>query len=107
VAGLPFSSGLSFAGRLSKQGGNLLLTDEGVGFVELGDTKPLRLIPFDEIEEVSAYANKPPRLRITLRTGKPLVMMVGRSRWMTARSEDTSARDEAVAAIRERVARAC
>jgi hypothetical protein len=106
VAGLPFSSGTGFAGRLSKWGGTLVLTDEAVGFARLGDTEPDRRIPLTEVVEVSAYADKPPRLRITPRTGKPLVMMVSRSRRATARSADTSARDEAVIAIRARVERA-
>jgi hypothetical protein len=71
----------------------------------LGDTKPLRLRPFGVIEDVSAHADGPPRLHLIPKTRRPLIRIVGRSRRLTMLSKDNSTRDEAVAAIRERVGR--
>jgi len=100
IAGLPWSSRDSLLGRMSKVGGKLVLTSDGVTFeplMKLGRRYDLRLA---EIADVSAFAEKPPRLRITPRRDKPVVYAVVPSRSTPTWSDDASARDSAVAAIR-------
>jgi len=99
ASGIPFSSGTSFAGRLSRLGGTLLLTDNSVVFKPLAHMGLTRTRSLENIETVSAFADKPPRLRLTSRNAKPLVLFVLPRRTTSMWSEDTSARDDAVAAI--------
>src|SRR5687768_6541281 len=103
VAGLPFSSSRSLAGRLSMVGGTLHLTNDAVTFEPLAGPGRRRTVALNEIEAIDAYADKPPRLRITLRDGKPLVFIVLANRSSSIRSTDTSARDAALEAIRAAV----
>ena len=102
VAAIQFSSELSFVGRLSKQTGTLRLTDDAIMFTptaHLGRRTGIRLT---DIEDVCAFAVKPPRLRVTLRHAEPIMFAVvpRRTTWAWAWSKDTSARDSALAAIR-------
>jgi hypothetical protein len=103
VASLPFSSGTSLAGRISMLGGTLALTDEEVTFTPLAGLGRIRRFALADIERVTAYANKPPRLRIAPKRGRAVVLMVFPSRTTTVWSQDTSARDEAIATINARL----
>jgi hypothetical protein len=99
VAALPFSSGTSLAGRLSKLGGTLSLIDDEVVFTPLWGLGRTRRIPLREIDGVTASGDRPPRLRIRLTRGKPVVLLVLPKRSASIRSDDASARDNAVATI--------
>jgi hypothetical protein len=99
VAGIPFSSGTSFAGRLSKLGGTLLLTNDSVVFKPLARMGRTRTWSLESLEAVSAFAERPPRLRLTSRDAEPLILMVLPRRATPVWSHDASARDDAVAAI--------
>jgi hypothetical protein len=98
VAGLPFSRGLSLAGRLSKVGGTLMLTDDSLIFRPVGDLGRKRGFLLSEIRDVTAYADRPPRLLITPHSGSPLPLIVLPRRLSTMWA-DSSARDEAVSVI--------
>ncbi len=104
IAAVPFSSGDSLAGRLSKVGGTLQLSNDAVTFKPLAGLGRRKTIALAEIDDVDAYADKPPRLKITPRNGKPLVLMVVPKRSTSIRSMDTGARDAALEAIRAAVA---
>jgi hypothetical protein len=97
---IPFSSGSSFLGRLSLIGGMLVLTSDAVVFKPLGRFGRRKIIPLTEILDVSAYAERPPRLRISVRGRKPLVLGVVPTRTTPTWSVDATTRDEAVTAIR-------
>ena len=99
-AGLPWSSRDSLLGRMSKVGGTLVLTDEALAFQPLMKLGSRQELPLSEIAEVDAFAEKPARLQITRKRGKPIVYAVIPSRSTPAWSDDASARDDAVAAIR-------
>jgi hypothetical protein len=107
VAALQFSADLSFAGRLSKLTGTLVLTDDAIVFRPLAGLGRRKEIRLEDIEDVRAFAAKPPRLRVTPRGAKPVMFAIvpKRTTWAWAWSEDTSARDTAVAAIRAALAR--
>lgn len=100
---MPFSEGRSLAGRLSKVGGTLVLTGDAVMFKPVGGLGQARSFPLTDIHEVSAYADRPPRLRVSTRDGRALVLMVLASRAASMWSKDTSARDDAVAKINARL----
>ncbi|MCW2983528.1 MAG: hypothetical protein JWR63_1098 [Conexibacter sp.] len=99
IAGIPFSRGSSFFGRLSLVGGTLVLTDEAVLFRPLVGLGRAKEIPLSDIDDVSGYLDGSPRLQILARGCKPLVLGVVPTRTTTFWSSDTSARDDAVAAI--------
>lgn len=114
VAGIPWSQKDSFAGRLSKLGGNLVLTDcrlmfeplkapklgGGLKGLELEFLRGMKALPLDRIAEVERFSAKPPpRLRVRVRTGEQVVLAVMAKRSATIFSGDASARDEAVATI--------
>jgi hypothetical protein len=99
VAGKPFSSKESFFGRLSLVGGTLILTSDRVTFKPIGGMGRSKKFLLTDLTAVDSLGDKPPRLRITSRDGDSLVIMVGSSRSDSMSSQDTSARDEAVAAI--------
>ncbi|MEH0938881.1 hypothetical protein [Micromonospora psammae] len=104
VASLPFSSGTSLAGRLSMLGGTLALTDEDVTFTPLAGLGRVRRIALTDIESVTAYADRPARLRIATKRNRAVVLMVAPTRKTAVWSQDTSARDDAIAAINARLA---
>jgi hypothetical protein len=93
------------AGRISMFGGTLVLTHEDVAFIPLFRLGPTRRFALAKIDSVSADADRPPRLRITVRNRKSLVLLVLPQRTAPVWSLDNSARDEAVAAINERLPR--
>jgi hypothetical protein len=99
-AGLPWSSGSTLASRLGKVGGKLELVDDAVTFTPLARLGRRRTLRLAELEDRDAFADQPPRLRITPHRGKPLVLIVVPTRASTIRSTDTSARDAAIEAIR-------
>jgi hypothetical protein len=103
VAAVPWSAGTGFAGRLSKVGGTLVLTADAVAFKPFGGIGRRRTVPLGDVAEVAPVADMPPRLRITLRDGDRIVLMVMPSRTSTSHSGDTSARDDAIAAISARL----
>jgi hypothetical protein len=94
-----FSSGASFAGRLSKLGGTLLLTNDSVVFKPLARMGSTRTRSLESLEAVSVLAERPPRLRLTSRDAEPLILIVAPRRATPVWSHDASARDDAVAAI--------
>ena len=102
-ASLPFSSGISLAGRLSMLGGTLALTDSEVTFTPLMGLGRIRRFALADFDNVVAYADKPPRLRIALKQGRVAVLMVLASPTEAVWTSDMSARDEAVAAINARL----
>ncbi len=99
MAAIPFSPGTSFAGRFSTMGGTLVLTDDSVVFKPLFRLGIVRRRMLADLEAASPSAEKPPRLRLTSRQAKPLVLMVLPHRITPMWSEDASARDDAAAAI--------
>jgi hypothetical protein len=99
AAGVPFGSGNSLTGRLSKLGGTLSLADDQVIFKPLWHLGRTRRIAMREIDAVSAFGDKPRRLRIQLTSGKRLVFFALPRRMASIRSDDVSARDKAVASI--------
>jgi hypothetical protein len=99
VAGIPFSSGTSFAGRLSRLGGTLLLTEDTLVFKPLGGMGRTRTWRLINLEAVNAFADNPPRLRLTSTDAKPVILMVLPRRATPVWSHDASARDDAVAVI--------
>ena len=107
VAAVQFSSELSFVGRLSKLTGTLVLTDHATLFRPLAGLGRRTEIRLTDIEDVCAFAVKPPRLRVTPRDAEPIMFAVvpKRTTWAWAGSEDASARDSALAAIRAALAR--
>lgn len=106
IAGLPWSSDSSFLGRLSKVGGTLALSDDGVTFRPLGGLGRKRELRLGGIADVKAFANKPPRLCITTHDGEKLVLIVVPTRTSSIKSSDTSARDDAIEAIQAAARRA-
>lgn len=104
VASLPFSTGDSFAGRLAMLGGSLVLDDTQITFKPIAGLGRSRKIALTDIESVTAFGEQPPRLRITLKKKEALVFIVVPSRTTLVSSNDTSARDEAVASIGARLA---
>ncbi|BCJ75906.1 hypothetical protein ACFQY4_17530 [Catellatospora bangladeshensis] len=104
VASLPFSSGTSFAGRLAMLGGTLALTEQDLTFTPLIGLGRIRRFALADIESVAVHADKPPRLRIALKRGSAVVLMVTSSRATPVWSQDASARDEAIMAINARLA---
>jgi hypothetical protein len=102
-AALPLTSGLSVLGRLSRVGGTLVVTDDMVVFkplAHLGRTRSFRL---SDIEDVTTYASKPPRLRLTPYQRSPLTLAVSSYRMSSIETIDTSARDDAVTLIKARL----
>ena len=99
AASLPLSSGTSFAGRLSMLGGTLTLADEAITFTPLAGLGRVRRFALADVDSAVAHADRPPRLRLVLRNGKAVVFMVLPGPATAAWSRDTSARDEAIAAI--------
>lgn len=99
VAALPFSSGGSVLGRLSKVGGTLSLNEGAVTFTPLWRLGRTRRIALRDIAGVTPLGDRPPRLRIELVRGEPVVFMVLPRRSATVQSRDVSARDDAVASI--------
>jgi len=114
VAGVGFSQEDNFRGRLGKYGGNLVLTNRRVLF------EPLQLaklggalsgkdhaflegkegIELSEITVVEPFSKKgPPRLKIFFEGGEGVVLAVIKKRTTSSWNKDTSARDEAIAAI--------
>ncbi len=124
IAGVPFSQQDSFRGRLSKYGGNLVLTNRRLLFEPLkgmapkprgGDSERLEpgfligamAVDLSEIASVEPFSFKgPPRLKLTLRGGDSVVLGVMKRRSTTIWGNDTSDRDEAVEAIAAAAARA-
>lgn len=102
VASIPLSSGMSFAGRISMLGGTLTLTDDEVVFTPLLGLGRTRRFALGDIQQLEALADRPPRLRVTATKGRSLVLMVLPSRNTPVWSHDSSARDEAVAAVNDR-----
>lgn len=114
VAGVPWTQADNFRGRLSKFGGNLVLTNRRLLFEPLTAPKVggglkghdllflegMKAFDFAEIVSVEPFSTKgPPRLKLALANGEEVVLAVMRKRTATAWSKDASARDEAVAAI--------
>jgi hypothetical protein len=99
VAGIPFSSGGSFAGRLSRLGGTLWLTEDTLVFKPLGGMGRTRTWKLGNLEAVNAFADNPPRLRLISTDAKPVILMVLPRRATPVWSHDGSARDDAVAVI--------
>ena len=89
--------------RFSMLGGTLALTDEAVTFTPLLGFGRTRRFALEDFEEVSATADRPPRLRLTTSTGQSLDLMVVSARDVAMWTRDASARDQAVAAINERL----
>lgn len=85
-------------------GGTLALTEQDLTFTPLIGLGRIRRFALGDIECVTVHADKPPRLRIALKRGSAVVLMVAPSRTTTVWSQDTSARDEAIAAINARLA---
>ncbi|WP_433788536.1 hypothetical protein [Actinoplanes sp. CA-252034] len=105
VASIPLSSGKSIAGRLSMLGGTLTLSDEAVTFTPLFGLGRTRRFALSDIRGVEADADRPPRLRLTTQQGRSFVLMVLSQRHTSVWSRDTTARDQAIAAISERLTR--
>ncbi len=99
VAGIPFSAGASFAGRLSRLGGTLVLMEDTVVFKPLGGMGRTRTWRLRNLEAVNAFADNPPRLQLTSTDAKPVILMVLPRRATPMWSHDASARDDAVAVI--------
>lgn len=91
-------------GRFSMLGGTLTLTDDAVTFAPLGGLGRIRRFPLEDIADVSGTADRPPRLRLTTAGGRSLALMVLPARNAPVWTRDTSARDQAVAAIKARLA---
>ena len=91
--------------RISMFGGTLALTDEAVTFAPLAGLGRTRRFAFEDVARVSAAADRPPRLRVTTVDGRSMVLMVLPTRNAPVWTRDTSARDHAVAAINEWLAR--
>ena len=75
------------------------MTDDEVVFTPLWHLGRTRRIALREIEAATAFGDRPPRLRIRLTSGKPVVLLVVPKRSASIRSDDASARDDAVATI--------
>jgi hypothetical protein len=105
VASIPLSPRNSLAGRFSMLGGTLALTDEGVTFTPLGGIGRSRWFALRDIRSVEAVADRPPRLRLTSKQGRSIVLMVFSERNTPVWSRDNAARDQAVSAIAERLPR--
>lgn len=103
VASIPLSSGGSIAGRFSMLGGTLALTDEAVTFTPLAGLGRVRRFALIDIRNVEAVADRPPRLRLTTIQGRSLVLMVFPHRYTAVWSRDSGARDQAIAAITDRL----
>jgi hypothetical protein len=102
VASIPLSSGRSIAGRFAMLGGTLALTDDEVTFTPLAGLGRTRRFALSDIRSVEAFADRPPRLRLTTMQGRSLVLMVVPHRNSAVWSRDSAARDQAIAAITER-----
>jgi hypothetical protein len=103
VASIPLSSGRSIAGRFSMLGGTLALSSENVTFTPLAGFGRIRRFALSDIRSVDTVADRPPRLRVTTMDGRSLVLMVFPRRGTAVGSRDTAARDQAVAAINDRL----
>lgn len=86
-------------GRLSMTGGKLRLEPDALVFEPLAGLGRTKRIALDDVADVEPLADKPPRLRIQRRDGKSLTLIVVPKRATSIASTDTTARDDAVAAI--------
>ena len=91
--------------RISMLGGTLALTDEAVSFTPLAGLGRTRRYALADIKKISVAADRPPRLRLTTSSDHSLVLMVLPARNTPVWTRDASARDQAVAAINERLSR--
>jgi hypothetical protein len=91
--------------RISMLGGTLALTNEAVSFTPLLGLGRTRRYSLADVKQVSVEADRPPRLRLTTSSGQSLVLMVLAARNVPVWTRDASARDQAVAAINERLSR--
>ncbi|MEU6270034.1 hypothetical protein [Saccharopolyspora shandongensis] len=103
TASLPFSAGTSLLGRFAVVGGTLTLTAGSVIFTPLFRLGRTRRFSLRDIDSVAAFADRTPRLKITLRTGRPLVLMVLPNLLTPIFTPDSSVRDEAIASINQRL----
>ncbi|UQU61792.1 hypothetical protein COUCH_22400 [Couchioplanes caeruleus] len=81
------------------------MTDEAVTFTPLLGLGRTRRFALDDVAEVCVTADRPPRLRLTTFTDQSLDLMVLSARDVAVWTRDASARDQAVEAINERLAR--
>lgn len=89
--------------RISMLGGTLALTDEAVVFTPLTGLGRTRRYALEDVADVSVAADRPPRLRLTTVSRQSLILMVLSARNVPVWTRDASARDQAVAAINERL----
>ena len=87
--------------RVSMLGGTLALTSTALTFTPLAGLGRTRRFALEDVEEVSATAEKPPRMRITTIGGGSLTLIVVPTRNTPIWTTDTSSRDQAVLLINE------
>jgi hypothetical protein len=103
IASVPMSSKRSFWGRMAKLGGTMELTADEVVFTPLLGLGRVRRWRLRDIAGISPDGRRPPRLRMTFSNGKSAAFIVVPRRSSTALTRDGSARDEAIAAVRQRI----
>lgn len=103
LAAIPLSSGNSIFGGMSKIGGTLALRNEDLRFLPMWNLGRTRRFPLSSIESVLTFGDKPPRLQITTTDRVSLVLIVGPPNIRWTWNADSSARDEAINEIKERI----
>jgi hypothetical protein len=91
--------------RISMLGGTLTLTDAAVSFTPLASLGRTRRYALEDVKDVSVAADRPPRLRLTMFNDRSLNLIILPARNLPVWTRDASARDQAVAAINERLMR--
>ena len=91
--------------RISMLGGTLALTDAAVSFTPLMGLGRTRRYAWQDIKAASVAADRPPRLRLTMTDDRSLTLIVLPARNVPVWTRDTSARDQALAAINAQLER--
>jgi len=100
-AGLPSSRRQTFFGRLSRIGGDLNFSTGALTFKPRWGLGRTRVIAVDEISEVCAFGERPPRIELSLRSGSKVVFMVFPKRSSVVWSADSTARDDLLSLHKE------
>jgi len=86
-------------------GGVLALEADAVTFTPNLHMGRSRRFPLESVASVTGFADRPPRVRLDFRHGEPVAFSIFPAARSTIRTQDTSARDEAVRAITSRLSR--
>jgi hypothetical protein len=99
IVAYPFGSGRGVLGRFSKLGATLSLTDDELRIAPLAGFGRQRTIRLDDVLSVESAGERPPRLTIMSRDGKPITLLVLDRRMRAIWNKRSAARDDALRQI--------